>query len=73
MTCLRADANDSPNDNIVKYYEQRARTSGTLFITETAPISAGAGGIPMVPPVETQEQLAAWKKVCSHIVPNDRF
>ncbi|KAI0677543.1 NADH:flavin oxidoreductase/NADH oxidase [Trametes maxima] len=47
----------------VEYYEQRASVPGTLLITEASFISPQAGGIPNVPGIWNDDQIAAWKKI----------
>lgn len=61
MTRSRASLEGNLNDDMVKYYQQRA-TSG-LIITEGSPISPVARGYAFTPGIYTQEQIQGWKKV----------
>ncbi|CAL1694337.1 unnamed protein product [Somion occarium] len=45
------------------YYSQRASVPGSLLISEATLIHPRAGGFSNVAALETEEQLAAWKKV----------
>jgi len=65
LTRLRADENHVHSDLAVKYYSQRASTPGTLLISEATLIGDGAGasGYTNVPMLQTNEQLAALKKI----------
>lgn len=45
------------------YYSQRGCVPGTLLVSEATFIHRKAGGLGNVPALETEEQLAAWKKV----------
>ena len=66
MTRTRSTTAAVPHLPLVKeYYTQRAITPGTLLVSEGAFIAAKAGGIPHVPGLYTDEQLTAWKEVCS--------
>jgi 2,4-dienoyl-CoA reductase-like NADH-dependent reductase (Old Yellow Enzyme family) len=46
-----------------EYYTQRAHTPGTLLITEATFISSQSGGLPNVPGIWSEEQIAIWKEV----------
>jgi N-ethylmaleimide reductase len=61
MTRSRADADGVPGDLTVTYYAQRA--SAGLIITEGVFPSAMGKGYVHTPGIETDEQVAAWKKV----------
>ncbi|TCD62278.1 hypothetical protein EIP91_007117 [Steccherinum ochraceum] len=63
LTRWRADDDHVHTDMAVEYYAQRASTSGTLLISEGTYIANKAGGYAKSPAVETDAQLAAWKKV----------
>ncbi|KAI0742653.1 NADH:flavin oxidoreductase/NADH oxidase [Daedaleopsis nitida] len=63
LTRLRANQAHVHTDLAVEYYKQRASVPGTLLITEATYISAQSGGMPHVPGVWSDEQIAAWKKV----------
>lgn len=63
MTRFRATDGFVPSDIMVEQYAQRASTPGTLLITEATAIVMKAGGYPNIPALETDEQLAGWKKV----------
>lgn len=51
-----------PNDEMVKYYAQRA-TDGGLLISEGLPPSLESNAMPGVPGIFTKEQAEGWKKV----------
>ena len=63
LTRLRADSAHVPTDLMAEYYAQRACVPGTLLITEATFIAAQAGGMPHVPGIWNDAQVAAWKKV----------
>ncbi|KAI3597132.1 NADH:flavin oxidoreductase, Old Yellow Enzyme family [Cupriavidus necator H850] len=61
MTRSRADADGVPGDMTVTYYAQRA--SAGLIITEGVFPSAMGKGYVNTPGIETEAQVAGWKKV----------
>ncbi|TCD61242.1 hypothetical protein EIP91_008709 [Steccherinum ochraceum] len=63
LTRFRADSEHVLSDLSVEYYAQRASTPGTLLIAEATVIAKNAGGYANVPAIETEAQLAVWKKV----------
>ncbi|EOD45717.1 putative nadh:flavin oxidoreductase nadh oxidase family protein [Neofusicoccum parvum UCRNP2] len=63
LTRLRAEDNHVPTPLMADYYAQRSSVPGTLLITEATFISQRAGGLPNIPGLWTEEQLAGWKKV----------
>ncbi len=63
LTRFRNTIRHVPTDLSVEYYSQRASTPGTLLITEATAIAAKAGGYDNIPHLETDEQIAGWKKV----------
>ncbi|KAF2089859.1 FMN-linked oxidoreductase [Saccharata proteae CBS 121410] len=63
LTRFRADDAHVPTAKMAEYYAQRGCVPGTLLITEASFITKRAGGYPNVPGLETEEQLAGWKKV----------
>ena len=65
MTRSRASIDGALNDDIVKYYQQRA-TAG-LIITEGAPISKVGRGYAFTPGIYNQEQIDGWKKITSAV------
>ena len=66
MTRSRADnPKHTPNDLMVKYYEQRD-TAG-LIITEGTYVNREATGYINVPGIYTAEQVAGWKKITSGV------
>ena len=65
MTRSRASIDGALNDDIVKYYQQRA-TAG-LIITEGSPISKVGRGYAFTPGIYNQEQIDGWKKVTSAV------
>ena len=64
LTRYRSDSVSAPTDLTVEYYTQRASVPGTLIITEGAFVSGQASGLPHASGIWTNEQVAAWKKVC---------
>ncbi len=65
MTRSRADGDGVPSDMTVTYYAQRA--SAGLIITEGVFPSAMGKGYVHTPGVETDAQVAAWKKVTAAV------
>lgn len=63
LTRGRANAQHVHSELAAEYYAQRASVPGTLLITEGTVIAAKATGVPFVPGVWTDEQIAAWRKV----------
>ncbi|KAI0355742.1 NADH:flavin oxidoreductase/NADH oxidase [Trametes cingulata] len=63
LTRLRADSAHVHTDLGVEYYKQRASVPGTLLITEATYIKGQAGGMPNVPGIWNDAQIAAWKKI----------
>ena len=63
LTRLRVDSSRVHTDMGVEYYTQRASVRGTLLVSEGTFISPPAGGIPHVPGIWSDGQIAAWKKV----------
>ncbi|KAI0661290.1 NADH:flavin oxidoreductase/NADH oxidase [Cubamyces menziesii] len=63
LTRFRADSAHVHTDMGVEYYKQRASVRGTLLISEATYIAAQAGGMPNVPGIWTDAQIAAWKKI----------
>ncbi|KAG9127788.1 hypothetical protein FRC07_009175, partial [Ceratobasidium sp. 392] len=73
LTRFRADEQHVHGDLAVQYYGQRAEVPGTLLITEATFIAAEAGGYNNVPGIETDAQIAAWKKVVDAVHANGSF
>ncbi|TCD65522.1 hypothetical protein EIP91_002530 [Steccherinum ochraceum] len=67
LTRCRADDEHVHTDLGVEYYAQRASTPGTLLIMEATFIAKRAGGFKNIPALETDVQLAAWKKITDAI------
>ncbi|KAI0742656.1 NADH:flavin oxidoreductase/NADH oxidase [Daedaleopsis nitida] len=63
MTRLRASAAHVHTDLGIEYYAQRASVPGTLLISEGTFIAAPAGGMPHVPGIWSDDQIAAWKEI----------
>ncbi|TCD69883.1 hypothetical protein EIP91_005960 [Steccherinum ochraceum] len=63
LTRDRADTEHVHTDLGIEYYVQRASTPGTLLISEGTFIVQKAGSDRNVPALETDAQLAAWKKI----------
>ena len=60
---LRANKYHVQGDIAVEYYRQRASVPGTLLIAEASIIAPQAGGLPHVPGIYSEDQIAAWRKV----------
>jgi NADPH2 dehydrogenase len=65
LTRFRANDEHVHQEIAAEYYEQRAEVPGTLLITEATFIAAEAGGYNNVPGIWSEDQIAAWKKVCT--------
>lgn len=61
MTRSRMAPNGVPSEIAIEYYSQRALAG--LIITEGTAPSAGGMGYARTPAIESDEQVAAWKKV----------
>ncbi|KAJ3371070.1 hypothetical protein HDU91_005593 [Kappamyces sp. JEL0680] len=58
----RVSDEQTPNELMAEYYEQRA-TSGGLLVTEATFIAREAGGYPTVPGIYSPAQIEGWKRV----------
>jgi N-ethylmaleimide reductase len=65
MTRSRANDAGVPDDIVVTYYEQRS--SAGLIITEGVFPSAAGKGYVRTPGIDTDEQVAVWKKVAEAV------
>ena len=65
LTRLRANKDHVHGDLGLEYYTQRASTPGTLLMTEATAIHPHAAGLPHIPYIYTDEQINAWRRVCS--------
>ena len=65
MTRNRATDAHIPTPLMAEYYGQRASTPGTLLITEATFIAEKATGQRRAPGIWSEEQVEAWKKVCT--------
>ncbi|KAI0698159.1 NADH:flavin oxidoreductase/NADH oxidase [Cytidiella melzeri] len=63
LTRLRASTENVPQEMSVEYYSQRASVPGTLIIAEGSFIAEKAGGMPYIPGLWTEAQIAGWKKI----------
>ncbi|KAF8302568.1 putative NADPH2 dehydrogenase chain OYE2 [Clavulina sp. PMI_390] len=63
MTRLRASKQHVISDLAAEYYSQRGSTPGTLLISESIAYAPHASGLPHIPGIWTEEQIAAWKRV----------
>ena len=68
LTRFRADSAHVHTDMGVEYYRQRAAVRGTLLISEATYIAPQAGGMPNVPGIWNDAQIAAWKKVRRSVI-----
>jgi NADPH2 dehydrogenase len=62
-TRYRVDEQHKILDIVPTYYGERASVPGTLLITEATAVSLWAAGGKRTPVLETDEQVAAWKRV----------
>jgi len=67
MTRGFANNNHSPNSEILKYYEKRAKNGVGLIITEGIIVHPSADGYNNVPHLFTKEQMIGWKKIVKSI------
>lgn len=66
LTRYRANSAHVHTDDLaLPYYTQRASVPGTLLVSEGTFIAPRAGGFANVPGIWSDEQCAAWKKVCT--------
>lgn len=65
MTRSRADDAGVPSDLVATYYEQRA-SAGLIISEGVFPVAQGKGYV-RTPGIETDEQVAAWKKVAEAV------
>ncbi|CAG7924644.1 unnamed protein product [Penicillium olsonii] len=63
LTRFRADDDHVPLPFVKDYYAQRGSVPGTLLISEATIITPRAGGLPNVPGIYNDAQIAAWKEV----------
>jgi len=62
LTRTRAYKDHVPGPQAATYYAQRGSTPGTLLITEATSIAAQAGGLPNIPGIWNEAQVAGWKE-----------
>ena len=67
LTRFRADDSHVPLPMVATYYSQRGCVPGTLLISEATFISPRAGGMPNVPGIWNQDQIASWKNVTDQV------
>jgi 2,4-dienoyl-CoA reductase-like NADH-dependent reductase (Old Yellow Enzyme family) len=66
LTRYRGNSRHTPTDLLVEHYAARGSLPGTLIISEATFIAHKASGYSFhVPGIWSDEQVAAWKKVCS--------
>ncbi|KAJ7052277.1 hypothetical protein C8F01DRAFT_1221986 [Mycena amicta] len=65
-TRYRADANHVPLPHVAEYYGQRA-SAGGLLITEATFPALSAAGLPNVPGIWSDQQIAAWKEITDRV------
>ena len=68
LTRYRATKAHVPTPLMAEYYAQRASTRGTLLISEATFIAPQAAGYRNVPGIWSDEQVAAWKPVCTFLL-----
>nr|ATW01303.1 EasA [Claviceps gigantea] len=67
MTRIRADDHGVPLPYVKTYYAQRACVRGTLLITEAVAVCPRAKGLPNIPGIWSDSQIAAWKDVVDEV------
>ncbi|KAJ7620228.1 hypothetical protein FB45DRAFT_754645 [Roridomyces roridus] len=66
--CRAGNPGHVPHNPLMKeYYTQRASTPGTLLITEATHIAPRASGVPHIPGIWSEEQIAAWKQITDSV------
>jgi len=69
LTRYRGNTKHTPTDLLVEHYAARASIPGTLIISEATYIAHKASGNTFnVPGIWSDEQIAAWRKVCLLLV-----
>ena len=62
---FRGNSKHTPTDLVVEHYAARASVPGTLIVSESTFIAHKASGNSFnAPGIWSDEQVAAWKKVC---------
>jgi hypothetical protein len=70
LTRYRGNSKHTPTDLAVEHYAARGSVPGTLLISEATFIAPKASGSSFhVPGIWSDEQVVAWKKVCSLFFP----
>ncbi|EIW75439.1 FMN-linked oxidoreductase [Coniophora puteana RWD-64-598 SS2] len=67
LTRTRAYKDHVPGPQAATYYAQRGSTPGTLLITEATSIAPQAGGLPNIPGIWNEAQVAGWKEVTDSV------
>ncbi|KAL1718690.1 hypothetical protein EV715DRAFT_273352 [Schizophyllum commune] len=67
MSRLRNTPDGVPLPISAEYYSQRGSTPGTLLVSESTQIAPPAGGIPCVPGLWSDAQIAGWKVVADAV------
>ncbi|KAA1472905.1 putative NADPH2 dehydrogenase chain OYE2 [Dentipellis sp. KUC8613] len=68
LTRLRNSKEHVPTELMHKYYERTAKgAEGGLLITEATAIAGQASGLPHVPGIWSEEQIAAWKEIVKSV------
>jgi hypothetical protein len=65
LTRMRADSSGAPGRLNADYYAQRA--TAALIVTEATAISIQARGIPYMPEIHTDSQIAGWRGVVDSV------
>jgi NADPH2 dehydrogenase len=70
LTRYRGNSKHTPTDLAVEHYAARGSVPGTLLISEATFIAPKASGESFhVPGIWSEEQVVAWKKVWSFLLP----
>ncbi|KAL1752254.1 hypothetical protein FB107DRAFT_250941 [Schizophyllum commune] len=73
MTRMRCTPDNVPLPIVKEYYAQRGSSPGTLLITEATQIAPAAGGMPNIPGIHNDAQIAAWKEVADAVHAKQSF
>ncbi|KAI5827804.1 FMN-linked oxidoreductase [Schizophyllum commune Tattone D] len=73
MTRMRCTPDNVPLPIVKEYYAQRGSSPGTLLITEATQIAPAAGGMPNIPGIHNDAQIAAWKEIADAVHAKQSF
>ncbi|KAL1744911.1 hypothetical protein HDZ31DRAFT_37524 [Schizophyllum fasciatum] len=73
MTRMRCTADNVPFPIVKEYYAQRASAPGTLLVSEATQIAPPAGGLPNIPGIHNDAQVAAWREIADGVHAKESF